>query len=109
MKDEFGAYIYEEVKDDKGNIIQQPKENPEWNPELEQTSRLERPDEWTVVGLLGQVYVRLTEDVQAMDYVKATAGGIGEKSSKPTNLKVMKITQKYDANKGYKIGFCLLK
>lgn len=110
LKDEWGAYIYETIIDEEtGEEITYPKENPEWNPELEQQSRLQRPDEWTVVGLIGQVYVRLKEDVQPMDYVKAWQNGIGQKSLEPTNLQVMKITQEYDAEKGYKIGFCLLR
>ncbi len=110
LKDEWGAYIYETIIDEEtGEEITYSKENPEWNPELEQVSRLERPDEWTVVGLVGQVYVRLKEDVEVMDYVKAWQNGVGQKSLEPTNLQVMKITQEYDAEKGYKIGFCLLK
>jgi len=110
LKDEWGAYITETITDEEtGEEITYPKENPEWNPELEQQSRLQRPDEWTVVGLLGQVYVRLKEDVQPMDYVKAWHDGIGQKSLEPTNIQVMKITQEYDAEKGYKIGFCLLR
>lgn len=110
LKNEWGEYIYETIIDEvTGDKITQPKENPEWNPELEQQSRLQRPVEWTVVGLLGQVYVRLKEDVQPMDYVKAWQNGIGQKSLEPTNLQVMKITQEYDVEKGYKIGFCLLR
>ncbi len=110
LKNEWGEYIYETIIDEEtGEEITYPKENPEWNPELEQVSRLKRPDEWTVVGLLGQVYVRLKEDVQPMDYVKAWQNGVGQKSLEPTNLQVMKITQEYDAEKGYKIGFCLLR
>lgn len=110
LKNEWGAYIYETIIDEEtGEEITYPKENPEWNPELEQVSRLKRPDEWTVVGLVGQVYVRLKEDVQPMDFVKAWQNGVGQKSLEPTNLQVMKITQEYDAEKGYKIGFCLLR
>ncbi|ARE87257.1 Phage terminase large subunit (GpA) [Clostridium formicaceticum] len=53
LKDEWGAYIYETVIDeDTGEKIEVPKENPDWNPEIEQQSRLERPDEWTIVGLV---------------------------------------------------------
>jgi hypothetical protein len=90
LKDEWGAYIYETIIDEEtGEEITYPKENPEWNPDLEQQPRLQRPDEWTVVGLLGQVYVRLKEDVQPMDYVKAWQNGIGQKSLEPTNLQVM--------------------
>ncbi|MFA5528405.1 MAG: peptidase G2 autoproteolytic cleavage domain-containing protein, partial [Peptostreptococcales bacterium] len=110
LKDEWGAYVYETITDEEtGKEIQSPIENPEWNPEEKQQSRKERPDEWTIVGLVGQVYVRLEEDVEVMDYVEAGNEGIGQKSSEPTNIQVMKITQEYDAEKGYKIGFCLLK
>ena len=120
LKDEWGAYIYEtipnmdyelqvdETEEDRPTITV-PKENPDWNPDIEQQSRLERPDEWSVVGLVGQVYVRLKEDVEVMDYVKSWNNGMGQKSVDITNIQVMKITQEYDAEKGYKIGFCLLK
>ena len=110
LKDEWGAYIYETIIDEEtGEEMQVPRENPDWNPEEEQVSRMDRPDEWTVVGLMGQVYVRLREDVEVMDYVKAWQNGVGQTSEKSTNIQVMKITQEYDEGKGYKIGFCLLK
>ncbi|WP_096201882.1 peptidase G2 autoproteolytic cleavage domain-containing protein [Bacillus sp. FJAT-45350] len=119
-RDEWGAFVYETVPDTDYELkegetekdrplIEVPKENPNWNPELEQTSRKDRPDEWTVVGLLGQVYVRLAENVEVGDYVKAWSNGVGQKAIEPTNICVMKITQEYDSEKGYKIGFCLLK
>lgn len=44
-----------------------------------------------------------------MDYVKEGDEGVGAKSTEPTNIRVMKITQEFDEDKGYKIGFCLLK
>lgn len=110
LKDEWGAYIMEDVYDEElDKVITSPKQNPEWDPEIEQLTRQERPDEWTVVGLLGQVYVRLNEDVEVMDYVKPHANGVGEKSDEPTNIRVMKITKEYVAEDGYKIGFCLLR
>ena len=89
--------------------IKAPKENPEWDPNREQISRKDRPDEWTVVGLVGQMYVRLDKDVEPMDYVKAGNFGIGKKSEEETNVKVMKITTPYDSDDGYKIGFCIVK
>lgn len=109
LKDEWGAYIYETIVDEEGEEIKVPKENPDWDPKMIQSSRRSRPDEWSVVGLIGQVYVRLKEDVQPMEYVKAWKSGVGQKSIEPTNIQVMKITQEYDVEKGYKIGFCLLK
>ena len=121
LKDEWGAFIYHDVPDNdwepdesKGEteddrpMITVPKENPDYDPEREYVKRQERPDEWTVVGLIGQVYVRLKEDVEVMDYVKPWKDGVGQTSDEPTKLRVMKITQAFDADKGYKIGLCLL-
>jgi hypothetical protein len=90
-------------------LIKVQKENPNYDIEREQISRKERPDEWTVVGLTGQVYVRLNKDVKVGDNVKAWKDGIGQTSEKDTNIIVMKITQEYDNSKGYAIGFCLIK
>ena len=120
LKDEWGAYIMEDVIDEDWEpnedeteedrpVYSLPKENPDYNPEREYTKRQERPDEWTVVGLIGQVYVRLDENVKPMDYVKPLKDGVGQTSSEPTSIKVMKITQEFDEDKGYQIGFCLLK
>lgn len=92
LKDEFGRYITETIWDeDVGEYIEFRKENPEYNPDLPHTPRSERPDEWTPVGLLGQVFVRVKEDVQPGDWLKAD-NGIGVKSEEKTNVKVMKIT-----------------
>lgn len=120
LKDEWGAFIYHDIPDpgwepeesqteEDRPLITVPKENPAYDPELEYAKRQERPDEWSVVGLVGQVYVRLDENVQPMDYVKPLNNGVGQTSLEPTNIRVMKITQEFDENKGYKIGFCLLK
>lgn len=122
LKDEWGAYIYEYVLDESWEpnielgetendrpLIKALKENPDWDPDLEHSKRQDRPDEWSVVGLLGQVYVRLDETVNQMDYVKAGKNGIGTKSNEETNLRVMSITKEFSDVDGYKIGFCLLK
>jgi len=90
-------------------IISIQKENPLWDSSKEQISRKERPDEWSVVGLTGQVFVRLNEDVKVGDNVKAWKDGVGQASEEDTNIVVMKITQAYDKNKGYAIGYCLIK
>ena len=120
LKDEWGAFIMEDVIDEDWEpeegqteedrpVHRLPKENPDYDPEREYAKRQDRPDEWTVVGLVGQVYVRLDENVEPMDYVKPLKDGVGQTSSEPTNIRVMKITQEFDEDKGYKIGFCLLK
>ena len=134
LVDEFGAKVMETFKDpnykleskateeEKENglytivkteeeipLIEVQKENPDYDIDREQISRKDRPDEWTVVGLIGQVYVRLNKDVKPGDSVKAWKDGIGQTSEVDTNIVVMKITQPYDSKKGYAIGFCLIK
>lgn len=87
---------------------QHPKENPLYDPTAEQIPRSKRPDEWSCVGLLGQVYVRVDPSVSAGDWVKA-GSGVGVKSTSATNIKAMEITTPYNATKGYAVAFCLLK
>ncbi|HHZ8091926.1 peptidase G2 autoproteolytic cleavage domain-containing protein, partial [Proteus mirabilis] len=54
-------------------------------------SREERPEEWSCVGMMGQVYVNVSNDVSVGDYISAR-NGVGIKSNGRTKLKVMKIT-----------------
>ncbi|EOX9114237.1 peptidase G2 autoproteolytic cleavage domain-containing protein, partial [Providencia rettgeri] len=46
---------------------------------------------WSCVGMLGQVYVNISVDVEVGDYISAK-NGVGIKSQSKTRLKVMKIT-----------------
>ena len=61
LRDEFGTYILEdyEVTDDDGNTVtqQRRKLNPAYDPDVEYTSREERP-EWDCVGLMGKLRLR---------------------------------------------------
>ncbi|NBS67620.1 hypothetical protein EBT31_01720 [bacterium] len=61
LRDEFGTYILEdyEVTDDDGNTVtqQRRKLNPAYDPDVEYTSREERP-EWDCVGLMGKLRIR---------------------------------------------------
>jgi hypothetical protein len=102
-------YIVENEKDIP--LITVPKKHPDYDPERtkDYVARVDRPDEWTPVGLVGQVYVRLKEDVKVGDNVKAWKDGVGQASEEYTNIIVMKITQDYDKEKGYAIGLCLIK
>lgn len=86
-----------------------PVENPDYKSELENVPRSERPNEWTCVGLLGQVHVRVASDVQVGDFVAAGNGGVGVKSDTATNMRCMEIRKPFDAAKGYAVAFCLLK
>lgn len=87
-----------------------PVEDPNYNALLPQLPRSERPREWTLVGLIGQVYVRVTEHVAPGDWIRATTTpGRGGKSSSKTALRCMKITKSYSSDFGYAIALCALK
>lgn len=84
-----------------------PVENPNYDPTVENVPRSERPAEWTCIGLLGQVHVRVTADVQPGDYVAAGDGGIGVKSATATNMRCMEIRKPFNGE--YAVGFCLIR
>ncbi len=94
-----------ETKKERPTIRVQ-KENPDYDPKREQEPRSGRPQEWTLVGLLGQVYVRCDETVQPGDFVKSKDKGIGTKSEEKTKLRAMKVTKEFDGK--YSIVYCLL-
>ncbi len=85
-----------------------PQENPEFNSELVNIPRSERPAEWTCVGLLGQIHVQVDATVAVGDYIEPL-NGQGIKAASPTRIRVMKIKQPFDAGKGYAVAFCLVK
>jgi hypothetical protein len=95
-----------ETEKDRPTIRVQ-KENPDYDPEKEQVPRSERPKEWTLVGLLGQVYVRCDETVKPGDFVKSKDKGIGTTSEEKTKLQAMKVTKAFDGK--YSIVYCLLR
>ena len=109
-KNEFGGYIYEEVKDpETGEMVTTQAINEEYDDSKddEYIPRSERP-EWHVVGLVGQVFVRVDDTVKPGDYLTAK-DGIGTKSSDKTSWKVMKITAPFDEKKGYGIAFVFIR
>jgi hypothetical protein len=91
-----------------GELIRVPKQNPEYDSVLETAyhSRAVR-DEWHVVGLMGQHYVRIDETVSQGDYLTAR-NGIGTKASEGT-WKVMKITTAHTPKKGYGIALTIIR
>lgn len=70
-------------------------ENPDYDPSLPNIPRSERPDEWSLVGLLGQVFVRVKRDYEPDELI--TEG-----------LRVMEMKSKYDEEKGYGVAYCYL-
>ena len=83
-----------------------PAENPYFDVTLEQIPRSIRKNEWSCVGLIGQVYTRIDDTVEVGDYLSAI-DGIGTKSDKKTNLRVMRVTKEFDGDFG--IALCLIK
>lgn len=98
--------------------VDAPVENPEWNPELKQVSRSDRPDEWTKAGLLGLIRVRVDATVTQEDIISMTnegqnifiepseAPGIGTASLIDTNIQVMEVKSEFEASRGYGIVLC---
>ncbi|WKB77978.1 peptidase G2 autoproteolytic cleavage domain-containing protein [Bacillus sp. FSL K6-0138] len=105
LRNEFGGIIYETINDNGREIIV-PMENPNYNPDLEYIPREER-DEWHVVGLVGQVFVRIDETVQVGDYIVPT-DGIGTKTEDGTGFYVMRIKRPYSAEKGYGVALVFM-
>ena len=67
--------------------------------------RGDRKDEWSIIGLMGQVYVRVYEDIEHNTYVSAD----GKQAEDETRLYCMKMTTPYSAETGYGVAYCLLR
>jgi len=119
---EFGEMLYQSIPDPDWQpvvdgapnprpqeIISVPIENSDYRIEEENIPRSQRKSEWTCVGLLGQVHVRLDSNVQPGDFIFAGTNGIGFKANTATNLICMEIRNIFNSEKGYAVGFCLLK
>lgn len=76
------------------------------------TPRSRRPDEWTKVGLLGQVRVAVDATVQAESFVvPGDEPGTGTHSDEPGRgrpIECMEIVSPFDKTRGYAIAFCLV-
>lgn len=113
LSDEWGQTVTDKVADPnwKGKapapLISIPRQNPAWDPSLPQIPRSERPADWTRVGMLGQVFVRVSADVAPNDSLSAI-NGVGVKSLTKTGLRCLKITTPYSDQKGYAIAKCLI-
>jgi len=101
VRNEFGGTVYETVFHG-GEEIRIPKLNPDYDPSLEYVPRDSR-DEWHVIGLIGQVFVRIDETVSVGDSVSAI-GGIATKAESGGYGTVMRIKSPYDAEKGYGVA-----
>lgn len=114
IKNEFGGLIYEDVEvtfiNQEGTEITElrrvPKENPYFNPEEEYISRSERP-EWNIVGMFGQVHVRIDDTVQPGDKILPKVGK-GTKSTSNEGFHVMKVTTPFSKERGFGVAVCLI-
>ncbi len=116
---DFGEPIYENKKDENWICGEGQKEkdrpsirvlklNPKYDPNLPFTPRSERANEWTLVGMIGQVYVRCDKTVEEGDFVTCKGNGIGTKARPKvkTKLLAMKITTEFNGK--YKVAYCCL-
>lgn len=115
LKDEFGVTLTQSEEhtweDDEGNVyseeVERPIPNPDFNEnydEEEYLSRSERP-EWNIIGLIGQVFIRVDETVSANDYIKPN-NGVGTKDNVNGFYRVMQVTTPYSQEKGYGVAVC---
>ncbi len=90
---DFGEPLYEKELNEHGRKVR--KINPDYDGTIPNVKRSERPEEWSLVALLGQVYVRVPELAVPGDQIG--------------RFKVMEITKKFIKKDGYAIAFCLLR
>lgn len=100
-------------------MTRQMRTSPKWDPTREQVPRSERPDQWTVVGLLGQIRISIGEGVSEGDALMPGVDGVGVTATREylmegivrggARVEVMEITSPFDAARGYGIALCLVR
>lgn len=114
LKNEFGGLIYEDIdvtvtNEDGTQRIETKtvaKENPYYEPSEDYIARSDRP-EWNIVGMFGQIFVRIDGTVAAGDRIIPKAGK-GSKSEDGSGYYVMRITTPYSQERGYGVALCLI-
>ncbi|UKM96364.1 pre-neck appendage protein [Bacillus phage TBA3] len=104
LKNEFGGIVYEEVTTEDGVKFKRPLPNPDFDPNKNYIPRSQRR-EWHVVGLLGQIAVRIDETVKQGHGIDAV-GGVATDGD---NFIVKEITTPYTKEKGYGVAIVLVK
>jgi hypothetical protein len=118
LYDEFGGLITQPIPhpnwepqegqtEEDRPLITVEVENPDYDPEREYQDRQNRP-EWHIVGMLGQIHIRIDNTVQAKDYIRSNENGIGTKNETEQGWYVMDITTPYSEEKGYGVALCLV-
>lgn len=113
-RDKWGAIVWEIV-----DGVPQMMTSPKWDPDREQVSRQNRPADWTVVGLLGQVRIPIGPDVVEGDALMPGKDGIGVTATREyliegvvsggARIEVMEIVEPYDAETGEGVALCLVR
>ena len=109
LTDDFGRVLTKDVKLKNGEIIKEPILNPSFDPNEKHVNRLDKPDEWTPVGLMGQLLVRTDATVTKSNVYLRAVNGIGSLSVVKTNVRVMQITKEYDPKLGYGVAKCYVQ
>ena len=106
-RDEFGAVVMELDK----NKVLAPVRNPDFDPSKPYTPRAERPAEWTAVGLLGQLPVRVDATVVVDCDVVSGKDGVGTAgdNKRGAQLECMEILSPFDAARGYGVALCMVR
>ncbi len=93
-----------------------PKRNPDYDPKRTHVPRAQRPDEYTCVGLLGQLRVAVDASVREGDDVVAGGAGVGSRWSfdspgtgRGATIECMEIVMAFDEAKGYAVALCLVR
>ena len=93
-------------------VVRVPKINPDYRPG-KHVRRCDRPNEWTRVGLLGQIRVRVDESVAPDASVVAGdvpgVGTAGAWSGRGAQLRCLAITSPFSSARGYAIALCLVR
>ena len=66
----------------------------------------EHRQEWNVVGLKGQLLIKVAQSVCVDDYIKTAVNGIGVKGE--SGWKVMNIEHPFDKSDGYAVAKVLI-
>lgn len=107
-RDLFGGYVFEV----DANGVMARKLNPDYDSakEAEYQGRAKRPEEWTCVGLLGQLHVRIDDTVTSETlFVEPGTDGRGTATDTETRCEVMEITTPYTKKRGYGVALCLVR
>lgn len=107
-RDDFGSYVYEEITREQyaetrnisveqvanmPSVMKVRKINKEYNPELKNIPRSERPKEWTLCEMHGKVIISHDGTLSAAgQYVTVGNNGVGTLSTDKTNISVLSIT-----------------